>query len=91
MAVNTHTTLSPDIFTHEKRLCVLDVSFTLLETAGKPEFMSRDIGACWQEQYILPLKATDLQSQIFKKKKKNALCFIYLFITQKVLSRFFKK
>ena len=68
MAVNTHKTLSPDIFTHEKRLCVLDVSFTLLETAGKPEFMSMDIGAFWQEQYILPIKATDLQSQIFKKK-----------------------
>lgn len=83
MAVNTHKTLSPDIFTHEKMLCVLDVSFTFLETAGKAEFMSVDIGACWQEQYILPMKATDLQSQIFKKKK-NTLCFIYLFITQKV-------
>ena len=31
MAVNTYKTLCPDIFTHEKMLCVLDVSFMLLE------------------------------------------------------------
>lgn len=31
MAVNTYKTLFPDIFTHEKVLYVLDVSFTLLE------------------------------------------------------------
>lgn len=31
MAVNTYKTLSPDIFAHEKMLCVLDVSFMLLE------------------------------------------------------------
>lgn len=48
-----------------------------LKTAGKAEFVSMDIGAWWQEQYILPVKATDLQSQTFqKKKKKHYVSFI---------------
>lgn len=89
MAVNTYKTLCPDIFTHEKMLCVLDVSFMLLENCRESWICEHGYLGLMARAVYSPCESYRLTVSNLPKKKKKALCFIYLFITQKVWSSFF--
>ena len=56
MAVNTHRTHYPDIFSHGMVNCVQGVSLHNCETANKNAFVNLGTGPLWQKQYSPPVE-----------------------------------
>ena len=56
MAVNTHRTHYPDIFSHGMVNCVQGVSLHNSETANKNAFVNLGTGPLWQKQYFPPVE-----------------------------------